>query len=171
MSGARRKGPRVSSASDGARKAAVAVLQVMAGITTPTHASEALSMSVNRYYQLETRALRQANDVMDPALGIGPLGRTQSEAKEPHRERPADDEPRGDPDGGSFDRVPRLEVPRLRGFPGDEVRVQGGGDLRDHVPRELPALLDERHDREGGSGGGHQDRLPGQSSLCPRRSV
>ena len=41
-----------------AQRLAAVILEVLAGARTPTQAAEALSVSVPRYYQLETRALR-----------------------------------------------------------------------------------------------------------------
>jgi hypothetical protein len=41
-----------------AQRWAAVILEVLAGARTPTQAAEALSVSVPRYYQLETRALR-----------------------------------------------------------------------------------------------------------------
>lgn len=40
-----------------AQRLAAVILEVLAGARTPTQAAEALSVSVPRYYQLETRAL------------------------------------------------------------------------------------------------------------------
>ena len=53
-------------ASDEARRAAVAVLQVMAGELRPSEASARLSLSVNRYYQLEARALEAMVEALEP---------------------------------------------------------------------------------------------------------
>lgn len=53
-------------ASDAARRAAVAVLQVMAGELRPSEASARLSLSVNRYYQLEARALEAMVEALEP---------------------------------------------------------------------------------------------------------
>lgn len=53
-------------ASDAARRAAVAVLQVMAGELRPSEASARLSLSVNRYYQLEARALVAMVEALEP---------------------------------------------------------------------------------------------------------
>ena len=41
-----------------AQRAAALILEVLAGGRTPTQAAEALSVSLPRYYQLETRAMR-----------------------------------------------------------------------------------------------------------------
>jgi hypothetical protein len=41
-----------------ARRQAAAILEVLAGVRTPTEAAEALGMSLPRYYQVEVRALR-----------------------------------------------------------------------------------------------------------------
>ena len=61
-------------ASEGARRTAAAVLRVMAGLETPTQASAALSLSVNRYYQLEQRALSAMVKALEPL----PRGRRMS---------------------------------------------------------------------------------------------
>jgi hypothetical protein len=50
-------GPNVTGGSRDARRIASAVLEVMAGIRTPTDAASALSISMPRYYILEKRAL------------------------------------------------------------------------------------------------------------------
>jgi hypothetical protein len=55
--GARTAGPDVKGGSPEARKAAAAVLEVLAGGSTPTDAAGALGVSLPRYYLLETRAL------------------------------------------------------------------------------------------------------------------
>lgn len=44
--------------SAAAKRLAAAVLEVLAGARTPAQAAEALSLSVPRYYQVETRALQ-----------------------------------------------------------------------------------------------------------------
>src|SRR6266852_4693846 len=41
-----------------ARRQAAAILEVLAGVRTPTEAAQALAMSLPRYYQVESRALR-----------------------------------------------------------------------------------------------------------------
>lgn len=61
-----RKAPPGAGASDQARRAAVAVLQVMAGELTPSDAAKRLTLSVNRYYQLEGRALQAMVSALEP---------------------------------------------------------------------------------------------------------
>ena len=68
-------------ASEPARKAAAAVLQVLAGIKTPTEACQSIGVSVNRYYQLETRALSAM------VKGLEPLPRGRRRAPEAEIER------------------------------------------------------------------------------------
>ncbi len=54
------RGRRVAlggEASERARKNAVGILQVLSGIRTPGEASAAMGVTVNRYYQLESRAV------------------------------------------------------------------------------------------------------------------
>jgi hypothetical protein len=62
---------------DAQRQAAV-ILEVLAGARTPTQAAAALSVSVPRYYQLETRALRGLVE----ACEAKPRGRAPSADKE-----------------------------------------------------------------------------------------
>jgi hypothetical protein len=47
-----------AGASAQARQQAAAILEVLAGVRTPTQAAEALAVSLPRYYLLETRALQ-----------------------------------------------------------------------------------------------------------------
>jgi hypothetical protein len=57
----RRRGPfrdLGDGASAQARKQAAAILEVLAGVRTPTQAAEALGVSLPRYYVLETRAVQ-----------------------------------------------------------------------------------------------------------------
>jgi len=51
------KGPRMNEASRDARKVAAAILEVMGGARLPSDAAKALSISLPRYYLLESRAL------------------------------------------------------------------------------------------------------------------
>jgi hypothetical protein len=62
---------------DAQRQAAV-ILEVLAGARTPTQAATALSVSVPRYYQMETRALRGLVE----ACEAKPRGRAPSADKE-----------------------------------------------------------------------------------------
>src|SRR5580658_5780818 len=62
---------------DAQRQAAV-ILEVLAGARTPTQAAAALSVSVPRYYQMETRALRGLVE----ACEAKPRGRAPSVDKE-----------------------------------------------------------------------------------------
>lgn len=62
-----------------AMKLAVAIVETLAGISSPTATSEALGISANRYYQLEARALQGLVTAMEPR----PRGRTLT----PERER------------------------------------------------------------------------------------
>jgi hypothetical protein len=61
-----------------ARRVAAAVLEVLAGARTPGEAALALGVSVPRYYQVETRALRGLLEACEPR----PRGRGPSSAKE-----------------------------------------------------------------------------------------
>jgi hypothetical protein len=61
-----------------AQRQAAAILEVLAGARTPTQAAAALSVSVPRYYQMETRALRGLVE----ACEAKPRGRAPSADKE-----------------------------------------------------------------------------------------
>ena len=65
-------------ASRQARRVAAMVLEVLAGARTPSEAAQALEVSVTRYYQLETRALRGLLSACEPI----PKGRVPSLAHE-----------------------------------------------------------------------------------------
>jgi hypothetical protein len=51
---------------EASRKAAAGILQVLAGLRTPAEVGEALGVSVNRYYQLEQRALEGMLLALEP---------------------------------------------------------------------------------------------------------
>src|SRR6516162_1883953 len=61
-----------------AKQLAAAILQVLAGARTPTEAAIALNLSVPRYYQLETQALRGLVHACEPR----PQGRVRPEKTE-----------------------------------------------------------------------------------------
>jgi len=61
-----RKSALSTQGSERARKTAASILQVMAGLRTPTEASQALGVSMNRYYQLETRGLLGMLKAVEP---------------------------------------------------------------------------------------------------------
>lgn len=61
-----------------ARRLAAAVLEVLAGARTPTEAATALSVSLPRYYQVESRALQG----LLTACEAKPKGRTRSPERE-----------------------------------------------------------------------------------------
>jgi len=65
-------------ASRHARRVAAMVLEVLAGARTPTEGAQALAISVGRYYQLETRALRALLSACEPS----PKGRQANPAQE-----------------------------------------------------------------------------------------
>lgn len=52
--------------SDQARKLACAILEVLSGMKGPSEAAESLSVSLNRYYVLETRALEGLVKALEP---------------------------------------------------------------------------------------------------------
>ena len=49
-----------------AKRLAAAILEVLAGVRTPTEAATALGLSVPRYYQVETQALRGLLQACEP---------------------------------------------------------------------------------------------------------
>jgi hypothetical protein len=57
-----------------AKRLAAAILEVLAGARTPTEAATALGLSVPRYYQVETQALRGLLQACEPK----PRGRVRS---------------------------------------------------------------------------------------------
>ena len=61
-----------------AKQLAAAILEVLAGARTPTEAALALNLSVPRYYQLETQALRGLVHACEPR----PQGRVRPEKTE-----------------------------------------------------------------------------------------
>src|SRR5262245_6007099 len=65
-------------ASRQAKQVAAAILEVLAGARTPLQAAEALTVSLPRYYQLESRALR----AVVVACEARPKGRVRSPASE-----------------------------------------------------------------------------------------
>ena len=77
------KRPDTFAGSEPARKAAAAVLGVLGGIKTPLEASEGIGVSVNRYYQLETRALVAMVRALEPL----PRGRRRTPELEIERLR------------------------------------------------------------------------------------
>jgi hypothetical protein len=73
-------------ASEPARRAAAAVLQVVSGLKTPAEASAAIGVNVNRYYVLEGRALAAMVRALEP-LPRGRRRRPEAEAESLRRER------------------------------------------------------------------------------------
>ncbi|MBZ0135696.1 MAG: hypothetical protein K8I27_04930 [Planctomycetes bacterium] len=59
-------GPAAVSGSLPARKQAALVLEVLSGLRSPSEAASAMGVAVNRYYQLETRALQGVVDALEP---------------------------------------------------------------------------------------------------------
>jgi hypothetical protein len=66
LMGTRAGGPNVTGGSRDARRIAAAVLEVMAGIRTPTDAANALAISMPRYYIMEKRALEGLISACEP---------------------------------------------------------------------------------------------------------
>jgi hypothetical protein len=59
-------GPAAVTGSSQARKQAALVLEVLSGLRSPSQAASAMGVAVNRYYQLETRALQGVVDALEP---------------------------------------------------------------------------------------------------------
>jgi len=59
-------GPAAVTGTPEARKQAAVVLEVLGGLRTPAQAASAMGVGVNRYYQLETRALQGIVDALEP---------------------------------------------------------------------------------------------------------
>jgi len=68
-----------------ARRTAAAILEVLAGMRTPSEAAQALSVSVPRYYALEQRAVASLVDGCEPHLR-GPVKSPQQRITELERE-------------------------------------------------------------------------------------
>jgi hypothetical protein len=73
---ASRKKHRLQGGTGEANRAAVAILEVLAGLRTPAEAAQALRVSLPRYYVLETRALEGLVAACEPK----PLGKQPSPA-------------------------------------------------------------------------------------------
>ena len=79
-------GPLAISGSDGARKAAAVILEVLSGLRETAEACEALWITPMRYYVLETRALQGLVGSLEPR----PRGKKRSvedEVREIRREK------------------------------------------------------------------------------------
>ncbi len=61
-----------------AQRLAAAILEVLAGVRTPAQAAEAVGLSLQRYFQLETRAMQALVSACQPR----PRGRVRSADKE-----------------------------------------------------------------------------------------
>lgn len=86
--GASRKKHRLRGGTGEANRIAVAILEVLAGLRTPTEAAQALEISVPRYYVLETRALEGMVAACEPKpLGKQPTPQTRIAALEKDLER------------------------------------------------------------------------------------
>jgi len=79
-------GPRAIAGSDGARRSAAVILEVLSGVRGTAEACEALSITPMRYYVLETRALQGLVGALEPR----PRGKRRSaedEMREIRREK------------------------------------------------------------------------------------
>ncbi|HMH52282.1 MAG TPA: hypothetical protein VK548_18735 [Candidatus Acidoferrum sp.] len=63
---ATRSQPRPLTGDEGAKRSAALILEVLAGLRTPTEASEALGVTAMRYYVLERRALEGMVQALQP---------------------------------------------------------------------------------------------------------
>lgn len=72
--------------SEASRKAAAGILQVLAGLRTPVEVGTALGVSVNRYYQLEQRALEGMLQALEPRAR-GPRARPGAAVERLEREK------------------------------------------------------------------------------------
>lgn len=71
--------------SEASKRAAAGILQVLAGLRTPAEVGAALSVSVNRYYQLEQRALEGMLQALEPRPR-GPSRKPEAERERLTRE-------------------------------------------------------------------------------------
>ena len=69
---------RTEGVSTEARRQAAAILEVLAGVRTPTEVAAQLAISLTRYYIIESRALQGLIAACEPR----PLGRVRSPASE-----------------------------------------------------------------------------------------
>jgi hypothetical protein len=68
----------IDGVSSEARRHAAALLEVLAGVRTPTEAAQQLALSLTRYYLIESRALQGLLQACEPR----PQGRVRSPASE-----------------------------------------------------------------------------------------
>lgn len=71
-------GPQRVEGSAAARRLAVVLLEVLSGARGPQEGSQALGISLNRYYQLETRALQGFIRALEPL----PRGKQKTPARQ-----------------------------------------------------------------------------------------
>lgn len=62
----RGSGPKIAGGTGDSRKIAAAILEVLAGVRTPSEICEALGIAMARYYQLESRALEGFVQACEP---------------------------------------------------------------------------------------------------------
>jgi hypothetical protein len=70
--------PKTLTGSRDAKRAAAVVLEVLSGVMGPSEGSETLGTSLNRYYELETRALQGLVTALEPR----PKGRQRTREDE-----------------------------------------------------------------------------------------
>jgi hypothetical protein len=69
-----------------AKRTATAILEVLAGVRTPTQAAEAVGMSIMRYYQVEARAVQGLVSACEPRRR-GPERTLEREVKQLRRQQ------------------------------------------------------------------------------------
>jgi hypothetical protein len=74
----RPSGPKTLTGSKEAKRQAAVVLEVLSGLRGPTEGSQAMGVSLSRYYQLETRALQGLITALEPR----PKGRQRTAEQE-----------------------------------------------------------------------------------------
>jgi hypothetical protein len=79
------QGPRMNEASREARRLATAILEVLGGARLPSDAAKALSVSLPRYYLLESRALNGLLLACEPRR-IGRVRSAENELAVAHKE-------------------------------------------------------------------------------------
>lgn len=76
-------GPKVNGGSREARQSAAVILDVLSGLRTPTQAASVMSVSLQRYYAIESRALEGLVEACEPR----PKGRRQTPQREAEKLR------------------------------------------------------------------------------------
>lgn len=115
--------PRPLMGDEGAKRNATLILEVLAGLRTPTEASEALGVSAMRYYVLERRALEGMVQALAPRAK-GKRRRPEDALQEAGREKV-----RLEREMGRLQALVRA-AQRTMGLPPPPSREKGKGDRR-----------------------------------------